>query len=52
MLFLPVYAIAAPAIGFSKEYEGIVRHLWSNGIFYLVILMFPVLSLSRDFVWK
>jgi hypothetical protein len=50
--FLPVYALVAPAIGFSVEYQGIVPRLWSDGVFYLMILLVPIVCLARDFVWK
>lgn len=52
MAFLPLYAVVAPAIGFSREYEGIVPRLWTDWVFYLVILLVPVICLTRDFVWK
>ncbi|KAF8639497.1 hypothetical protein AX17_001402 [Amanita inopinata Kibby_2008] len=52
MLFLPVYAVVAPVIGFSTEYLGIVPRLWSNSVFYFVLLMVPMFCLSRDFAWK
>ncbi|TFK80361.1 phospholipid-translocating P-type ATPase [Polyporus arcularius HHB13444] len=52
MLFLPLYAVVAPAIGFSTEYEGIVPRLWTNWVFYLVLLLVPIVCLTRDFVWK
>ncbi|KAF8070424.1 calcium transporting ATPase [Lyophyllum atratum] len=52
MLFLPLYAVVAPAIGFSTEYSGIVSHLWTNGVFYFVLLLIPIFCLSRDFAWK
>ncbi|KAG7098494.1 hypothetical protein E1B28_000438 [Marasmius oreades] len=52
MVFLPIYAVVAPAIGFSTEYQGIVDQLWTNGIFYFMILMVPILCLARDFAWK
>ncbi|KAG6857725.1 hypothetical protein H0H87_004141 [Tephrocybe sp. NHM501043] len=52
MLFLPLYAVAAPAIGFSTEYSGIVTRLWTNGVFYFVLLLIPIFCLSRDFAWK
>ena len=52
MLFLPLYAVVAPAIGFSKEYQNIVPRLWGDAIFYFVLLLVPILCLSRDFVWK
>ncbi|KAF9501800.1 calcium transporting ATPase [Pleurotus eryngii] len=52
MLFLPLYAVVAPAIGFSTEYSGIVPRLWTNGVFYFVLLLVPIVCLARDFVWK
>ncbi|RDX41412.1 phospholipid-translocating P-type ATPase [Lentinus brumalis] len=52
MLFLPLYAVVAPAIGFSTEYKGIVPRLWTNWVFYLVLLLVPIVCLTRDFVWK
>ncbi|KAG5645430.1 hypothetical protein DXG03_006254 [Asterophora parasitica] len=52
MLFLPLYAVVAPAIGFSTEYAGIVQRLWTNGVFYFVLLLIPIFCLSRDFAWK
>lgn len=52
MLFLPLYATLAPLIGFSIEYEGIVSRLWTNGVFYFILLLVPVVCLARDFVWK
>ena len=52
MLFLPLYAVVAPAIGFSREYIGLVPRLWSNAVFYFVLLLVPIFCLSRDFAWK
>ncbi|KAJ9119842.1 hypothetical protein QFC24_005556 [Naganishia onofrii] len=52
MIALPLYAIIAPAIGFSLEYRNLPSHLWTNGIFYLCLLVFPVICLLRDYVWK
>ncbi|KAI0799980.1 phospholipid-translocating P-type ATPase [Fomes fomentarius] len=52
MAFLPLYAIVAPAIGFSTEYRGIVPRLWSDAVFYFVLLLVPIICLTRDFVWK
>lgn len=52
MLFLPLYAVVAPAIGFSTEYLGIVPRLWTNGVFYFVLLLVPTFCLARDFYWK
>ena len=52
MLFLPLYAVVAPAIGFSLEYQGLVPRLWTDAVFYFMLLLVPVFCLSRDLVWK
>ncbi|KAI5117211.1 hypothetical protein M0805_003499 [Coniferiporia weirii] len=52
MLFLPLYAVIAPLIGFSQEYQGIVPRLWTDAVFYFTLLLVPAVCLTRDFVWK
>ena len=52
MLFLPVYAVVAPGIGFSTEYAGIVPRLWTNSVFYFTLILVPLICLVRDFAWK
>lgn len=52
MLFLPLYAVVAPAIGFSVEYQNIVPRLWTDSVFYFSLLLVPVVCLARDFAWK
>ncbi|OJA14910.1 hypothetical protein AZE42_09450 [Rhizopogon vesiculosus] len=52
MLFLPLYAVVAPAIGFSTEYYGLVPRLWTDAVFYFVLLLVPIVCLTRDFAWK
>ena len=52
MLCLPLYAVVAPAIGFSTEYQGIVPRLWTNSVFYFVLLFLPLFCLVRDYAWK
>ncbi|EGO00863.1 hypothetical protein SERLA73DRAFT_167084 [Serpula lacrymans var. lacrymans S7.3] len=52
MLFLPLYATVAPAIGFSTEYYGLVPRLWTDAVFYFVLLLIPIFCLSRDLAWK
>ncbi|KAF8514608.1 aminophospholipid-transporting P-type ATPase [Gautieria morchelliformis] len=52
MVFLPLYALIAPLLNFSTEYEGIVPRLWGNLIFYFTLLLLPAICLSRDFAWK
>lgn len=52
MIFLPLYALIAPLIGFSTEYSGIVPRLWTNLVVYFVLLLIPTFCLARDFAWK
>jgi len=52
MVFMPIYALVAPAIGFSTEYRGLVPRLWGNSVFYFSLLLVPVVCLARDYVWK
>ncbi|CCM04383.1 uncharacterized protein FIBRA_06558 [Fibroporia radiculosa] len=52
MLFLPLYAVVAPAIGFSTEYYGLVPRLWTDAVFYFMLILVPIFCLTRDFVWK
>lgn len=52
MAFLPLYALIAPLTRVSREYSGIVPRLWGDGPFYFCLILFPVLCLSRDYVWK
>ncbi|CAA21897.1 P-type ATPase [Schizosaccharomyces pombe] len=52
IVFMPIYAVAAPAIGFSKEYYGIIPHLYGNLKFWASLLVLPTIALMRDFVWK
>ncbi|KAG2337855.1 hypothetical protein BDR05DRAFT_1004732 [Suillus weaverae] len=39
MLFLPLYAVVAPAIGFSTEYYELVPRLWTDAAFYFVLTL-------------
>jgi len=52
MVALPVYAIIAPLLHFSRPYTGIVPRLWADAVFYFVLILFPVICLLRDYVWK
>jgi phospholipid-transporting ATPase len=52
MVALPVYAIVAPLIGFSRPYEGIVSRLWGGAVFYFCLILLPCICLLRDYVWK
>lgn len=52
LAFIAVYAYVAPAIGFSKEYEGIVPRLYGLSITWFCMIIVPVVCLLRDFCWK
>jgi phospholipid-transporting ATPase len=52
MVFVAAYATAAPKLGFSTEYQGVVERLFTSPIFWLQGLVLPILCLSRDFAWK
>ncbi|KAJ7647596.1 aminophospholipid-transporting P-type ATPase, partial [Roridomyces roridus] len=52
MLFLPLYALVTPELGFSMEYSGLVPRLWTDWVFYFVLLLIPIFCLSRDLAWK
>ncbi|EDR11913.1 aminophospholipid-transporting P-type ATPase [Laccaria bicolor S238N-H82] len=47
--FLPLCAVVAPAIG---KYSDIVHRLWTNSVFYFVLIFIPLFCLVRDFVGK
>ncbi|KAI0881871.1 phospholipid-translocating P-type ATPase [Annulohypoxylon maeteangense] len=51
-IFIVVYGIVAPILGFSKEYHGLVPKLFSNPVFWLQTVTLPMLCLLRDFSWK
>lgn len=52
LAFIAVYAYVAPAIGFSKEYEGIVPRLYGFALTWFCMLIVPIVCLVRDFSWK
>lgn len=52
MLFLPIYAYAAPAIGFSQEYNGTIPFIFGYLVFWATVFLMPVICLMRDFAWK
>ncbi|WVF71294.1 hypothetical protein IAT40_006097 [Kwoniella sp. CBS 6097] len=52
MVALPLYAIIAPLLNFSLDYKGIVPRLWADAAFYFCLILFPVVCLLRDYVWK
>ncbi|TKA29747.1 hypothetical protein B0A50_03110 [Salinomyces thailandicus] len=52
-IFLPIYATAAPKLGFSEEYTNVLPILFSDPNFWLMsVVALPALCLLRDFAWK
>ncbi|RIB10327.1 hypothetical protein C2G38_2106365 [Gigaspora rosea] len=52
MVFIVVYGMVAPRFKVSEEYDGVIPKLFTSPIFYLFILVVPVICLLRDYVWK
>lgn len=52
LIFLPAYGYAAPALGFSMEYYGIVPVIFTLPQFYMMAIILPAICLLRDFAWK
>ncbi|VVT49577.1 uncharacterized protein SAPINGB_P002338 [Magnusiomyces paraingens] len=50
--FFPAYATIAPLVNVSKEYRGVLSHLYSSAVFWAMLLVLPVMCLIRDFSWK
>ncbi|KAI1631092.1 hypothetical protein F4809DRAFT_658542 [Biscogniauxia mediterranea] len=51
-VFIAVYGIVAPKLGFSEEYDGLVPKLFTSPVFWLQTLALPMLCLLRDVAWK
>ncbi|KAJ2063155.1 aminophospholipid translocase [Coemansia sp. S146] len=51
-IFLPIYALIAPKLRTSTEYDGIVSHIYPNVKFWLAIILLPVLCMTRDYGYK
>lgn len=52
MIFIPAYGEAAPRIGFSTEYWGVIPVLFTSPVFWLFVVVLPPICLIRDFAWK
>ncbi|CAG8742916.1 15273_t:CDS:2, partial [Racocetra persica] len=52
MVFIFVYGMIAPRFRVSEEYDGVIPRLFTSPIFYLFVLLVPVICLLRDYVWK
>ncbi|KAF2100737.1 putative phospholipid-transporting ATPase [Rhizodiscina lignyota] len=51
-IYLPIYATVAPKLGFSTEWAGVLPRLFSSPVFWVMIVVLPVLCLLRDIAWK
>lgn len=52
LIAFPLYAVIAPKVNVSKEYYGIVPFVYGSAVFWLTIIVVPVLCLMRDFLYK
>ncbi|SCU90974.1 LADA_0F07382g1_1 [Lachancea dasiensis] len=52
LVFFPIYASIFPHANVSKEYYGIVSHVYGSATFWLMCIVLPFFALLRDFVWK
>ncbi|CCU81255.1 plasma membrane calcium-transporting ATPase 1 [Blumeria hordei DH14] len=44
--FIMVYATFAPKLGFSEEYDGVIGRLFTSPIFWLQVMVLPILCLK------
>lgn len=52
LIAFPLYAVIAPKVNVSKEYYGIVPFVYGSGVFWLTVIIVPILCLMRDFLYK
>ena len=52
LVFILAYAWIAPMANVSTELEGLVPRLYTSAVFWLQLLVLPILCLLRDFSWK
>ncbi|KAK3902715.1 hypothetical protein C8A05DRAFT_33586 [Staphylotrichum tortipilum] len=52
LVFVAVYGIVAPKLGFSSEFFGVIPRLFSSPSFWLQMPTLALLCLARDFAWK
>lgn len=51
-VFLPLYDLIFPPLGVAKELDGVTVPLYSSAVFWLTIVILPMICLFRDFCWK
>ena len=52
LIFFPIYGSIFPYANISREYFGVVPHVYGSGVFWLTLLVLPFFALIRDFIWK
>ncbi|KAK3823106.1 MAG: hypothetical protein J3Q66DRAFT_330871 [Benniella sp.] len=52
MGFFPLFAIIGAKVGLTPEYFGIVGPLYSQPVFWLTIVLLPLLCCLRDYAFK
>ncbi|OWB86297.1 hypothetical protein B5S33_g4983 [[Candida] boidinii] len=52
LVLFPIYGSLAPRSGVSKEYFGIVPVVYGSLTYWMMVLILPVICLSRDLLWK
>lgn len=51
-IFIPFYTSIFPSIYIGSELYGITKPLFSSPVFWLTVIILPLICLFRDFVWK
>ncbi|KAN0062782.1 aminophospholipid translocase [Thecaphora frezii] len=52
LAFFAIYATIAPRLKFSTELDEIAGRLYGFSVFWLCMVLVPVVCLMRDFCWK
>jgi phospholipid-transporting ATPase len=51
-LAFPLYATLGPMIPISEELYGVVPPMFTSASFWFGILLVPILTNTRDYIWK
>lgn len=49
---LPLYAFVGPQIGIGKELLGMNENMFTQGSFWLGIIIVPIIANFRDYIWR
>ncbi|OMJ21447.1 putative phospholipid-transporting ATPase DRS2 [Smittium culicis] len=50
--FIPLYAYVGPKIGIASEYQGLIRNIFGNPLYWIVFIIVPLACILRDYAWK